>query len=801
MLVSIRLLKTIISFDYTAEELGDKLSMLGLEVEGVTRVRHKFENIITGKVLEIQDVPNTKLKKTLIDIKTEKIQIITAATNLRINDIVPVALVHSRIANGTEILNRNFREIVSKGMLCSYAEIGLDPEILNSEEKEGIFTFPLDAPIGEKVEDILPIDDDYLELSLLPDRADAFCLRGVARWVEIIKSREKGRRADFSQFEDHSSINITGKTNIPIHIEDKTLCPFYSGRLIKNVTVNKSSLSLRQKLFMLRIRPVNNVVDITNFVLRFYGQPLHTFDADTIQNEVIIRLAKEGEKVKTLDEVERKLTENNLIIADRRGPIAIAGVIGGYETSVTEKTKNVFLESAYFSPHCIAKSARSLGIVTDASDIFERGADPLLPPTGSLIAADLISKEAKGIPAKENAVSFIVPAEPVNLRLSRAEKILGEKIDKKDVKKYFDFEGFDYRDKGEQLEVTAPSFRRDIKKEIDLVEEIVRMKGYNEFGETLIVSELKSAKRTTYEDFIWNLKDKLVKMGLNEVRTVSLTNESLLNLIGYSEKDSIIRLLNPLSSDMSLMRPLLLSTLLPVLERNKKVGNTDIAIFEIGKIFKKEEKFKEADELGILLSGKRSEKNYLKADFAYSFPYLKGIFEEIFSFCNITPDYLPEQIVWMHPYQSAGIYLKKEKIGYIGTINDDILNKIGVADRVFYGAINVEKLMRHCNKEIQFKPFSLYPPVKRDIAIVVDSDTAEKDVREAIISAAPPELQKIVLFDIYKGMPLPPNKKNLAYSLEFSSIHKTLKGEEINRFIDQLEKVIQNKVKGKLRKE
>ncbi len=801
MLVSIKLLKMIIPFNYTAEEVGNKLSMLGLEVEGIRKVKHKFENIITGKVLEIQDIPNTKLKKTLIDTKTEKLQIVTTATNLKSNDVVPVALPHSKVANGTEILERDFKGMISQGMLCSYAEIGLDPEILSSEEKEGIFTFPLDTPIGKKVEDVLPIDDDYLELSLLPDRADAFYLVGLARWIEIIKAREEKRRADFAQFEDHSSINIAGETPIPIYIEDKTLCPFYSGRLIKNVTVSKSSLSLRQKLFMLRIRPINNVVDITNFVLRFYGQPLHTFDADTIQKEVIIRRAKKGERIKTLDEVERKLTEDNLVIADERGPIAIAGVMGGYETSVTEKTKNVFLESAYFSPHCIAKSARSLGIVTDASDIFERGADPLLPPKGSIIASNLISKEAKGIPAKENVVSFITPAEPVNLRLSRVEKILGERIDKEYVKKYFDFEGFDYKDKGEQLEVIAPSFRRDIEKEIDLIEEIVRMKGYNEFGEALIVDKLKAAKRTDYEDFIWKLKDKLVKIGLDEVQTVSLTSESLLNLIGYNEKDSVIKLLNPLSSDMSLMRPLLLSTLLPILERNKKMGNTDIAMFEIGKVFKKEEGFKETDELGILLSGKRTEKNYLKVEFAYSFPYLKGIFEDIFSFCNIAPRYVPEQLTWMHPYQSAGIYLDKERIGYIGRINDDILEKIGVIDKVFYGAVNVEKLMQHCNEKIQFKPFSLYPPVKRDIAIVVDEDTPEEDVRKAIISAAPPELKKIVLFDLYKGTPLPPNKKNLAYSLEFSSVHKTLKGEDINKFIDQLEKVIKEKVNGKLRKE
>jgi len=801
MLTSIKLLKTVIQFDYTPEELGNKLSMLGLEVEGITRVRYQFEGIITGKIVENQNIPRTKLKKMIIDTGTENIQIVTATTNLKNGDIVPVAPPYSKIEGGVEILSKNFEGIASNGMLCSYSELGLDPEILSSEEKEGIFVFPADTPVGEKIENILPIDDDYLELSLLPDRADAFYLRGIARWIEIIKAREGGRRADFSRFERPIPLKIIGKTPIPIRIKDKKLCPFYSGRLIRNVNVGKSSLSLRQKLFMLRIRPVNNIVDITNFVLRFYGQPLHTFDADTIKQEIDIRPAKMGESIKTLDEVERNLSEANLVIADKSGPIAIAGVMGGYETAVTGKTKNVLLESAYFSPTCIARSARGLGIVTDASDIFERGSDPLSPPVGSIIASYLIAKETKGVPAEDNAVSFITSKKPVKLRLGRVERMLGEKINKKDIKKYFDFEGFNYTDKGEQFEISAPSFRGDINEEIDLIEEIVRMKGYNEFGEALIVGELKGAKRTKYEDFVWKLKEKLVKMGLDEIQTISLVSESLLDLVGYSEKEKVVRLLNPLSQDMALLRPMLIPTILPVLERNKKVGNANVALFEVGKVFGMGRIFEETDELGILLSGTRTDKNYLKSDFSYSLPYLKGLFEDIFSSCNISPAYRPLQISFMHSYQSAGIYLGKEKIGYIGTVSTDVLEKIGLTDKAFYGAVNVEKLSQQCNMEIDFKPFSLYPSVKRDIAIVVDEDIPEKEVRDAIFSVAPPELQRVVLFDFYKGLPLPAGKKNLAYSLEFSSNHRTLKGEEINRFIGLIEKVIQKKIKGKLRKE
>lgn len=801
MLTSIKMLKNIIQFDYTPEELGDKLSMMGLEVEGITRVRHRFNGIITGKVEAIHHIANTNLNKAIINMGNENVQIITAASNLKIGDVIPVALPHSKVASGADIVKKDFKGIMSSGMLCSCSELGLDPEILSSEEKEGILIFPADTPIGEKVEDILPIDDDYLELSLLPDRADAFYLRGVARWIEIVKAKEEDRRADFSQLEEAISFKIEGVTDIPIIIEDKELCSFYSGRFIKDVTVTTSSLSLRQKLFMLRMRPVNNIVDVTNFVLGFYGQPLHVFDADIIKEKIYIRPSKKGEKIQTLDEIERNLSNANLIIADESGPIAVAGVIGGFKTAVTSKTKNVLLESAYFSPRCVARSARSLGIVTDASTIFERGADPLFPSKASIIAANLISKEAYGIPAKDNAVSYITPKNPVNLRIARVEKILGEKVERKNLRKYFSFEGFDFVEKKEHFIVTAPSFRADIKEEIDLIEEIVRMKGYNEFGEALIVGELKDAKRTEYENFIWDLKEKLVKLGLDEIQTVSLLGESSFDLVGYTDKKKVIKLLNPLSTDMAFMRPLLLPTMLSVLERNKKSENVNVSIFEVGKVFCKEKLFKETDELGILLSGARTSKNYLGVHFPYSLLYLKGLFEELFLYYDVPVTFEAEKFSFMHPYQSAGIYHKGEKIGYLGTISTTVLNKLGLTDEVFYGTINIEKLVKYYGVEINFKPFSLYPSVKRDIAIIVDEDTIEKDVRNAILSAVPRELQKITLFDIYKGSPLPKEKKNLAYSLEFSSVNKTLKGEEINKFIEILEKTLRKKVKGKLRKE
>jgi phenylalanyl-tRNA synthetase beta chain len=803
MLVSLKLLKEVIPFEYTAEELAGELTLLGLEVEEIVRKKHDFENVVTARVEELVKIPDTKLFKLFANTGSDRLQIVTAASNLKDGDIVPLALPQSRIAGSVRIEPRTFKKanITSYGMLCSYKELGIDADILSSEEKEGIFIFPDDTPVGMTVEEVLPIDDEFIDLSLLPDRADAFYLIGVARWIEILKARKENRKADFSRFHIDTGVELVGETDFPVVVDEPALAPFYSGRLIRNVNIQKSSLSLRKKLFMLRSRPINNVVDITNFVLKFYGQPLHAFDFDKIQEEIRVRSAKDGEKIRTLDGVERTLSKWNLLIADKSGPIALAGVMGGEETEVSKSTKNVFLESAYFSPACISKSARSLKLITDASMLFEKGTDPLFPEKASLFASKLIAKEANGVPAKSNIFDAVKKPEPVFVRFERINKLLGKNVSKDEIKKCFDYEGFDYEVSQTGLKVFAPSFRRDINIEVDLIEEVLRIKGYNSFGEELLTGKLKSAIRTPEEEFLWNVRNILTLLGLTEVLTVSLTSRDVIEKSGIAT-DNIGEVINPFSEDIKVLRPSLFPLLMEVAELNKKRGVKDIAIFETGNVFHFNGKtYDEKPMLGILVSGDRIALNPFKKTLPYDFYYLKGVLESFSNRVGVNIDFNSGKVQFLHPYQTAIISANNQNIGFVGAVSTDVAKKFGIKDPLFYAEINIPLLMSFSKKEKMYNPIPQLPPLKMDVAIVVDKDIPEKRVRSVIEKTAPYELQNIELFDIYMGEPLAENEKNLAYSLYFYSSEHTMKREEIESFIEKLEENVKRELNGKLRKE
>ncbi len=803
MLISMKLLRETIPFEYTSEELANELTLLGLEVEEVVKIKHDFENIVTARVENLEKIPGSKLFKLLANTGKEKLQVITAATNLNNGDIVPLALPNSKISGGRKIETRFFDKVKlnSYGMLCSYEELGLDKELLSNKEREGIFVFPEDTPLGALVEDALPIDDEFIDLSLLPDRADAFYLVGVARWIEILKAKKEGRKADFSRFNVDTELELFGNTPLPVVVEAKELAPFYSGRLIKGVKVKESSYELRKKLFMLRARPINNVVDITNFVLKFYGQPLHAFDYDKISEEVRIRVAKDGEKLKTLDGVERTLTKWNLVISDKHKPIALAGVMGGEETEVSENTENVFLESAYFLPSCISRSARSLKLMTDASILFEKGTDPLFPEKASLFASKLIVKEAGGRAAKSNVFDGVEKPKSVTVRIERINKILGREVPKSEVKKCFDFEGFKYEDAGNSIKVYAPSFRRDINIEVDLIEEVLRMKGYNSFGEELLSGKLKSAVRTREEEFLWNIRETLSTLGLTEVVTVSLINEALVKKANVSE-ENIARVTNPFSKDFEVLRPSLFPVLMDIAELNNSRGVKDMAIFELGTVFHFDrKKYDEETTLGILIYGDRVLLNPFKRSLSYDFYYLKGLLESFFHRIGLSVEFSEYKIPFLHPYQTAKLFVNGKNAGFLGRVQDEVAKSFGIKKPVFYAEIPVKKIMKETKKEKTYIPISLFPPLKMDVAIVVDKSVPEYKVRSIIKNSAPSELKEIELFDIYTGQPLSDNEKNLAYSLAFYSDNRTMKREELETFIETLEKNVKTRLNGKLRKE
>ncbi len=799
MLVSYRLLKELIDFSYSPNELATKFTHLGLEVEHVEHVEKKFDKVITAKVLDVTSISGTKLfKVNLLVSENETKTVITAATNVKKEDIVPYAMVGAKISDGRVIVEKYFGDILSQGMLCSYNELGLESEFLSNQEKNGILILPEDTPLFKNFESVFPVEDFYLEFSLLPDRADAFSVLGIARWVEIILAKEEGRKANFEKLQPKVQLEENlPNTPFEVKIADTDCAKFYSGRLIKNVKIKNSSYNLRTELYKLGVHPINNIVDITNYVLKMYGQPLHAFDFDKLKGGIFVRRAKTGETIKTLDGVERVLSEKNLLIVDSAGAVALAGVMGGEYTEVTNETQNVFLESAYFVPSVIAVSSRSLGLITDASSLFEKGVDPDFTPHASNVASKMILEEAGGILFKDSVDDLRDPKKGVNLRVSKAVSLLGDEIKVEEIKKYFDIEGFDYvfDEAKNTFTVYAPTFRQDISIEEDLIEEIARIKGYNEFKETPIVSNLKSGSIEKIQEFNSFLRNFLLAYGLNEVITSTLVSSAMLSKYKLFNEEKTVKILNPLTEDMAYLRPSLLATLLEVATRNINVNIKDFGIFEIGKVFYRENGFKEKFNLSIFLIGDYILKNPYKKTLPYDFFYLKGILEDLFDELKIPMFFEKQSYPYLHPYRSAVIKVKDELIGFLGEMHPNIF------DKAYYCELDIEKLLNNSSLEKKFTQFSIYPSVKRDIAILVDKDIEEIKVRDVIRSASINELKNIVLFDIYEGDPLPKDKKSLAYSLEFVSNERTLTSEEVDNYILKIEKSLIDKVNGILRRQ
>ena len=797
MIVSYKLLKDLISFSYSPEELADKFTQIGIEVEKVEHINKQFDGVITAKVLEVTPLSNEKDFLVKIDTKEGIFNVVTGATNVKVNDVVPFARPNAKIKDGRVILEKTFGDVVSVGMLCSYDELGIESDLLSNDEKTGIFILPEGTPIGVPLEDVFPLEDTLLELSLLPDRADAFYLVGVARWIEILLAREEKRKADFSKFAvDVSLNNFLGQTPLSVNIVDSKHCTLYSGRLIEKVTIKNSTYPLRKLLFGLRIHPINNIVDITNFIAKMYGQPLHAFDFDKLHGNISIRLAHEGETIKTLDGVERHLTSKNLVIADEKGPVAIAGVMGGEATEVTPETKNVFLESAYFTPATVAASGRSLNLLTDASALFEKGIDPNFTLNASLLATKWIIDESKGVPYKDSVDDKRTAKSPVNLRLSKASSLLGYSLSKEEVKTYFDMEGLPFNISQDTFSVEPPSFRHDLEIEEDLVEEIARMKGYNEFIETPIVAELRSGSIEPTMKLNDHIREIMCNFGLTEIVTSTLTNEELLAKFSLFDESSTIKIINPLTEDMSYLRPSLFPNAVDVAKRNMSFQINELSLFEIGKVFyKKDSSFKEEFMLGVFLSQDKMRRAFSNKTNVYDYFYLKGIFEGLCSLLKVDCDFVKSSKPFMHPYQTAEIFFKNISVGFIGKIHPDIF------ENAFYGELNLSALYDFVDLNKKFEPFSQYPSVKRDIAIIVDKDIEEAKVRKAIKESGIKELKDVVLFDVYQGDPLPPHKKNLAYALEFVSTERTLTSEEVDKFVWQIEQVISKTVNGVIRRQ
>jgi phenylalanyl-tRNA synthetase beta chain len=782
MKVSYKWLKELVDFDWSPEELAGKLTDAGVEVETITPLGSGLEKVVVGEIKRVQKHPQADhLSVCEVEIGSEFLQIVCGAPNVKEKAKVPVALIGARLPLGMEITKTSLRGVDSFGMICSEKELGV------GEDQKGIMILDSQLKIGLPISVALDLVDYILDLDLTPNRADCLSIIGVARDVAaLFGSSVKKPQIEFIETEEPT------KDWVEVEIEDWVACPGYAARVIKDVKIKSSPFWLKRKLESVGMRSINNVVDVTNFVMMETGHPLHAFDYDLFsqtpnhfgsgQMKVVVRRAKSGEKFITLDQVERILNNEILLITDGKKPVAIAGIMGGMESEVSTNTKNVLLESAYFDPKVIRRGRIYLGISTEASQRFERGVDPNGVINAANRACQLLEELAGGKVLKgvvDNYPSPIIPA-CVTLRPQRVNQILATNLKSKEmvqILKRLEMEVGENQD----LKVTIPTFRPDLCREIDLIEEIARIYGYDKI-ETSLRASGNLVTHVTDEDIILKrVKRLLAGKGFFEVLTNNLVDPKISKKLCPDLLN--VKLQNPLSEEMSSLTTSLAHNLLLVINWNKNRKEEDLRIFELGKVFtaKENEMPQERVHLGLALSGKKDPIHWGIEESEVDFYDLKGVLKSLLNDLFLSFRLDPKENPLLKSHSSFEIKIDGESVGILGEVRQEILELFEIKDKVFIAEMDLEKLLVCIPKEKPFLPLPKFPPVDRDMAIVVAEEILSEKISEKIKIVGGDLIEKIILFDVYRGKQVPPGKKSLAYSIRYRLREKTLTDAEVDR--------------------
>ncbi|MCY4553124.1 MAG: phenylalanine--tRNA ligase subunit beta [Candidatus Poribacteria bacterium] len=816
MNVTLNWLKNYIDFEFSPSELADRLTMLGVEVESVKRLGAELEGVVVGSVGAIKPHPNAdKLVLCQVDIgETEELQIVCGAPNVREGMLAPVATIGATLPIGLTIKRAKLRGETSQGMLCSEKELGLSAQLASAyniaEDAAGLMELPTDTPLGTSLSEVLGLDDVVFELEITPNRPDCLSLIGVAREIRA----ETGNALKLPQVDfNENETDIRELTSVTI--EAPNLCPRYAARVIRGVKVGESPAWLQQRLESVGVGVINNLVDITNFVLMEYGQPLHAFDYHKLaENRIVVRRAAAGENITTLDEIDRELTSDMLVIADAEKPIALAGIMGGYDSEITETTADVFLESAYFNPSSIRATAKALGVSTEASYRFERGADPGIVLAALDRAAQLIAELAGGSICKGTV--DVYPGSPpvtgkggeqplteIQLRPERVNFILGTTLDTSEMVQILSDLGFDLKANGENYQVTVPTFRSDITREIDLIEEIARVHGYDNIPTTLPKGDIPVPAPNPNTEVRKRIKHFLLAAGMMEAINYSFCAPNCFDKIRLNADDPLrrtLKLQNPLSPEMSVLRTTLLPNLLDNAQRNRNHQIDTIALFEIGSVFIHNGEQKEPGRVTGVLAGQIG-------DGVYSNPYrepdfydIKGLVEGVLQVCGIV-DYTLQKTdaPTFHPGRNAAVLLDDKQLGTFGEAHPEVLENYDLPYKAYLFDFDMEALVDTAIFAKRFEPIPVYPKVERDLAIVVDKELLS-DMPTALIYTTGGELvESVRLFDVYEGEQVPEGKKSLAYAITYHSATETLTDKAVNALHDKVVKRLNQELGAELR--
>ena len=808
MRISYNWLKQFIKLDWTSEETAALLTDLGLEVEGVEKfesLKGGLQGVVVGHVLTCVQHPNAdRLSITTVDLGDGNIpvQIVCGAPNVAVGQKVPVATIgttlYDKDGNGFQIKKGKIRGEESHGMICAEDELGL------GEGHDGIMIMAEDLKPGTPVSKIFNIEtDEVFEIGLTPNRADAMSHWGVARDVRAGMILRNVNTELITP--SVSNFRIDKRTlKIDVKVDDTKLAPRYCGVTISGITVKPSPSWLQNRLKAIGITPKNNVVDVTNYVLHELGQPLHAFDAAKIRGgKIIVKPAQAGTKFITLDEVERTLHEEDLMICDENGPLCIAGVLGGKNSGVKESTSAIFLESAYFNPVSIRKTAKRHGISTDASFRFERGIDPTITEYALKRAALLIQETAGGEITSE--VTDIYPKKKedhsVFLHFNNVKRVIGQEINKEIIKKILvslDIKISTMSDAGVGLVI--PSYRVDVEREIDVIEEILRVYGYNNisFSQKLNAS-MSNATRT--EDYkLQNIiASQLVSVGFNEMMANSLTTPEYVKLSESLKEEFNVLMLNPLSNDLSAMRQSLLFSALEAVSFNINRKRSDLKLFEFGKTYHKlPSGYDENKHLTLTVTGNRFQESWTQAQKPSDFFMFKGYVNLIFSRLGINK--IQTQPVTNDIFAEGLAYtLGNETLAEMGTVKKSVLKHFDIKQEVFFADFNWAAVIKIVSGKIKFSEISKFPEVRRDLALLVDSSVSFESIYNIARQTEKSLLKEINLFDVYEGKNLPEGKKSYAVSFTIQDNAKTLTDEQIDKIMGKIRQNLEAQAGAQLR--
>ena len=783
-----------------AQELADELTQAGIPVEEVLSMDPGLKKIYTGKIVEITKHPDAdKLQVCQVQCLSEEgeeitKQIVTAATNVAVGQIVPVAYHKSRLADGTEIKKGKLRGVTSEGMFCSVAEFGISSDLVRPEEAQGIYIFPEGTPIGLDIKEALMLDDTVYEFELTANRADCFSMVGLSREFGIMTNQ----KALFPVIMvNETGASIEGKASVIIEAND--LCTRFTSRLVTNVTIEPSPLWMQNRLRNSGIRPINNVVDVTNYVMLELGQPMHAYDYDCVADHTLIaRRAKAGETLTTLDGNERELNESMLIIADTKGPIGVAGVMGGLTSEVTDKTTNVLFEAAVFNGPSIRRTSKALGMRSEASGRFERGVNHKYTAYAIDRAAQLLQQIC---PACKVSVGVIdVYLEPVEQRTvtftaDQINDYLGTSIEKDRMVEILTKLEFGITESGDTIEALVPTWRDDVTGMPDIAEEVARIVSYDNIAPTIPVAVLSSGGMTPKKALTKEVTHYLAHTGLSQIITFSFMHKDGLANMMLPEGDSrytAIPILNPISEEFPYMRTTLIPAVIDAAKRNIAQQNKDLWLFETANVYEPKalpltEVPHERPMACGLMMGKVTEAAWNQAQRDTDFYDVKGVVDGLLAKLGLTEfDIQPSTESYYHPGVSAHYTINGVTIANYGELHPQVVKNFDLPGKVYMFEIDLEAVLSITVSAFRYKSFSKFPGTSRDLAIVAPVSVASGEIIDLIKENGGDYLESVSIFDVYEGEHIEAGYRSLAYNLQFRSMEGTLNDEDIDGAIQAI---------------